>query len=255
MRLPHRAMLSSLFVLLSLSGSAQADGLSDLKAALARLHGQAPIKAVLEARTWVRHGDGKDLEEDQGQASVSIDDNARGLQIFYSKDMLARAESEERAKEKDPKSKTPTLGAMREFDSNALRPMIWAAANLSRMMEKAKLKTEKADTYNGKPARLLSFDIPIDSLSEKDKKYVKKFDGGIDVWIAADGTPLGSRSHQNVSGRAFIVISFESKNEDEQVYQLVGDRLIAVRMVSSHSGSGAGEKMEARSTKTLQLQS
>ncbi len=236
------------------SSAAHADGLSDLKAALARLQGQTPLKAVVEAKTWNRQGEGKELEETHGIASVLVEETGRGLHVLYSKEMLAKLEAEERLKEKDNKAKTPTLSALSEVNSSALRPMISAAGGLTRSMEKATYKSEKLDSFNGKPARLLSFELSIDKLSEKDRKYMKKFDGNLDIWIAADGTPLASRQTQAISGRAFIVISFEMKNEEEWIYSTLGDRLIALKKESKNSGSGMGEKGEGKVTKTLQLQ-
>ena len=236
-------------------GVAQADGLTDLKAALTRLQGQAPLKAVIEAKTWNRQGEGKEQEETTGLASVTIDDGVRGLQVLYSKDMLSRLEAEEHAKEKNSKSKTPTLSAFKEFNSTELRPMISASGSLLRALEKHVFKSEKVESYNGKPARLLNFDLPLEKLPEEARKYVKKFEGSLDIWIAPDGTPLASRSHQNMSGRAFVVVSFEQKNENEAVYSQLGDRLLTVRKETKNSGSGMGEKGESKVVKTLQIQS
>lgn len=232
-----------------------ADGLGDLKSALARLQGQSPLKAQVDAKTWNRQGDGKESDETQGSASVMVEEGARGLSVIYSKDMLTRLEAEERQKERDAKAKTPTLSALSEVNSSSLRPMLSAAGSLSRSLEKAVFKAEKPDTYNGKPARHLSFDLTLDKLSEKDRKYVKKFEGALDVWIADDGTPVASRSSQTLSGRAYVVVSFEFKNEEDLVYGVVGDRLVTLKKESRNSGSGMGEKGEGRAVKTLQVQS
>lgn len=236
------------------SAHTRADGLSDLKAALVRLQGQTPVKALVEAKTWNRQGEGKDQEETQGLASVSIEESSRGLQVLYSKEMLLKLESEERQREKDKKAKTPTLSALSEVNSSALRPLISAASSLSRSLEKANFKSEKVDSFNGKPARLLNFEMSIDKLNERERKYMKKFDGQIDVWIAADGTPLASRLTQAASGRAYVVISFEMKNEEEWLYGIVGDRLVALKKESKNSGAGMGEKGEGKVIKTLQIQ-
>lgn len=234
--------------------SAHADGLTDLKAALTRLQGQTPLKAVVEAKTWSRDGEGKDMEETTGHASVSVEEGTRGLQVFYSKDMLARLETEERAKEREPKAKTPTLSALNEVNSSALRPMISAAGSLARTLDKAVFKGERTDTYNGKPARVVSFAMSMDKMSEKERKYVKEFEGNLDVWIAEDGLPYASRSTLNVSGRAFVVVSFNFKKDEDWVYGLVGDRLVALRRETRNSSSGMGEKGEGKVVKTLQIQ-
>ena len=95
--------------------------------------------------------------------------------------------------------------------------------------------------------------LSVEKLSEKERKYMKKLDGSFDVWIAEDGTPLASRSSQTVSGRAFVVVSFEMKNDEDLVYGVVGDRLVALRKESRTSGSGMGEKGEGKVIKTLQV--
>ena len=245
--------VAGLFCLMA--GVAQADGLADLKGALSRLQAQAPVKGVVELKAWRKTGDGKEAEESNGQASIVVEDSPRGLQVLYGKDVLSKVESEERARAKDPNLKAPTIYAMSELDTSALRPMVSAAAGLARQVEEATFKGEKADAYAGKPARVLSFEMPIEKLSERNRKYVKKFESVLDIWIAADGTPLASRHNLNVSGRAFVVVSFEQKSDDECVYSQVGDRLVTVRKTSKNSSSGAGEKQESKVTRTLQVQS
>ena len=143
------ALLVSVLVL---GPHAHADGVSDLKSALARLQGQSPLKAQVDAKTWTRQSDNQDSDETQGAASVMVEEGARGLSVLYSKDMLAKLEVEERNKERDAKAKTPTLSALNEVNSSSLRPMLSAASSLSRSLDKAIFKAEKPDTYNGKPA-------------------------------------------------------------------------------------------------------
>lgn len=248
-----RAKTALLVCALVVGTHARADGVSDLRSALSRLQGQSPLKVQVDARTWNRQGDGKDTDETQGVASVVVEEGARGLSVLYSKDMLLKLELEERNKERDTKAKTPTLSALSEVNSSALRPMLSAASSLSRSLDKAIFKAEKPDTYNGKPARLLRFDLTLDKINEKDRKYVKRFEGVLDVWIADDGTPVASRSSQTVSGRAYVVVSFEFKNEEDHVYGVVGDRLVSTKKESRTSGSGMGEKGEGRAVKTLQV--
>ncbi|HEY9100618.1 hypothetical protein [Chitinimonas sp.] len=255
--LPIRLSLSlpAASLLLCASLTSHADGLADLKGALARLQGQAPVSGALEVKSWRKTGDGKDAQEKQGQANFNIEESARGLQVLYGKELLARADAEDRAKSKDKKAKTPTLYALGEVGNRELRNMTTAAAALSRELEDAVFKTEAADSYNGKPARKLSFEMPLEKLSEEARKYVRKFDTTLDIWIANDGTPLASSLHVNASGRAFVVISFEQRSDEERRYAVVGDRLVLLRKDEKGSSSGAGEKQEYKTTTTLQLAS
>ena len=254
----HRGNFLSASVLLATvfsSGLAYADGPADLRSALTRLQGTSPIKAVIEAKTWVRRGEGKEAEETQGSASVALEDNGRGLQVLYGKDLLARLDNEERAREKDSKAKAPLTATMREFSSGELRSMCGAASALSRRLEKASFRAEKADQLNGKNVRMLSYEMPLEKLDEQSRKYVKNYQGHLDIWIDADGTPLASRWSEAASGRAFVVISFESKEDESLTYSVSGDRLFISKKEFKAQSSGAGERSESRTSKTMQVQS
>ncbi|MES2902515.1 MAG: hypothetical protein V4723_22505 [Pseudomonadota bacterium] len=251
----NRPYLAAASMLLAFAATpVRADGVSDMRAALERASVTTPVKASIEARTWRRTGEGKDAEDDQGQVAVNIDDGARGLSILYSKDLLARIDSEKRVKSKNPDAKTPTSTALSELSPSNVLPFISAAPTLSRTIEKAVLKGERAETYQGKPARVLTFDIPMSTLSKQSLKYAKKFDSTIDIWIGADGMPLASRSRQNVSGRAFVVVSFESTYEESAVYALAGERLVTIKRDTRGTSAGAGEKQEFKNNYSMTLQ-
>lgn len=238
--------------LLLFAAAARADGLADLKAALARLQAQTPLKAALEVKTTDRHGEGKEAEEKSGAGGVLVEDGPRGLQVTYAKDLLARMEAESRQQGRDPKARTPTLWALGKLDATAVPPMLSAAGELARRLDDAIPKGEKAGAWHGVAARLLSFSIPDKRLSESARKYVKNFEGSLEVWIAADGTPLASAERETVSGRAFVVIAFEARQEEDCTYAVVGDRLLMLRRESYNLSSGAGEKGEQRVVMTLQ---
>ncbi len=240
-------------VALLAAGTAHADGLADLKAALARLQGQTPLQASLDIKTWRRIGEGKEMEEQQGQVRLAVEDGARGLQLLYGKDLLARVDTEQRAKRQEKKARTPSLWALRELEPTDARAMTLAAAALSREVDEAVYKGEVADTRNGKPARRLNFEMPIERLTERERKYVRNFDAALQVWIAQDGTPLASELHLQLSGRAFVVVSFEQKSDEERSYGVVGDRLVLLRKEERGRSSGAGEQQEFHISKGLQL--
>lgn len=247
-------LLAAATALALASPSARADGLADLKAALARLQGNAPLKGSYEMNLWRRQGEGAEAEEAQAQVSVGLDDGARGLQVLYGRDLLARIDAEQRAGVRDTRAKTPTLDAVGELRIESLKGVVAAAPALARALESAQFKSETAQLWNGKPARLLSFEMPLDKLPERQRRYVKKFDVAFDIWIAADGTPLASRMRQNVSGRAFVVVSFKAANDENRSYGVVGDRLVVLRHEFHGQSSGAGEKDERKLTTSFSPQ-
>jgi hypothetical protein len=236
------------------AGAARADGLADMKAALARASGTAPIKALVETRTWRKLGEGAQAEEERGAASITVEDGARGLSVAHSKEMVTRMDAELRARSKNPNSKTPILSALEEIGPRDVLALTSAAASLVRTIERGQFKGERADSYQGKSARVLTFDMPISTLSTRDRKYAKTFTSVLDVWIGADGMPLASRLRQAMSGRAFVVVTFEARQDEDSVYSLVGDRLLAVHKEARSHAAGAGERDERKVVTALSIQ-
>jgi hypothetical protein len=233
---------------------ARADGLSDLKAALARLQAQTPLKATLDVKTTQRHGSGAEAVDKQGQASIALEDGARGLQVVYARDTLARMDAEARQLVRDPKARTPTTWALAKLDASDLLPLVSATSAVARELEEDTFKGERPDAWNGKPARLLTFAVPVSRVPEQQRKYIKEFDATWSVWIAADGMPLASETHFSIKGRAFVVVSFEAVDDQSCTYAVVGDRLVTLRSEEHSSSSGAGERDDQRVVRTLQAQ-
>ncbi len=219
-------------------------GLADLQQALARFKNQTPLKAQLSYRAESQGGD------DAGSAAVQLplEDGPTGLRLNYPQALLAKAELEDAAKDKDPKADTPTVRGLRELGLAELRDMARAADSLQRRLARASFQSEQPDTWQGRSARRLSFKLE----NTRPNRHVKDYSGQLEVWIDEQGVPLASRAQQRIAGRAYVVISFEMNNEDEAVYQVIGDRLLATRKSSKGSGSGAGERGSQQRVLTLQ---
>jgi hypothetical protein len=234
-------------------GAARADGLGDLRSALARLAGRAPLKADVQVHDWRRTGEGKDAKETQGLATIGVEDGPRGLQPLYSHELLARADAESRVAVKDKKAPKPVAQALGQLGFAELRALASMAPVLQREIDDAVFKNESADNWAGKPARRLVFEGTVDSLAEQDRKYVREFKSVLSVWIGADGTPLASTRHLELSGRAFIVISYELHSDDQRTFAQVGDRLVALTDEEKGHAKGAGETQEYRTERSLQV--
>jgi hypothetical protein len=233
--------------------TARADGHSEFKEALQRLQGQTPVKARIAVQTWRKNGDGADAEEWSGQAAVNAEDGATGLRMHYARDLLARLEIEREAQEKNPKARPATATALGAIEYRDVQNALGAAPWLTRQLRRATFKSETAESWNGQAARKLTFELALGPLTERERKYIKKHEAALEVWIAADGTPLASKLRESVSGRAFIVVSFESRNEDEWAYTVIGDRLVATRHETRNISSGAGERGESKTVLTVQM--
>jgi hypothetical protein len=232
-----------------------ADGFADLRAALARQQAATPVKGSVKAETWGRQGEGKDGDEQRGQASLAFEEGPQGLRLVLARETLLRVDQEQRARDKDPKSTTPTQAGIAALGVSEVRSLLSPAAALLARLDDCTPKGETVEPWNGRPARRLSCEMGTNRIKPADRKYIKKFDGQLDVWIAEDGTPLASRVRVAISGRAFVVVSFDSTSDIDQSFQLIGDRLVAVREERRDSSSGAGERGESRVVRTIQLQS
>ena len=129
--------------------------------------------------------------------------------------------------------------------------MLSPASGLLALLDDCTPKGEVAETWNGKPARRLSCEHGLAKLKGKDRKYVKTYEGKVDVWVGAGGMPLATSVDTKLSGRAYVVITFETSSHFEQTFQMVGERLVAVREERRSSGAGAGEKGEGRTVREL----
>jgi hypothetical protein len=252
MKIPA-ARLALIVLLGALAEAAHADGLSDLRGALARLQAQTPLKASVQGKDWRRTGEGKDAKETQGQATIGLEDGPRGLQPLYPHELLARIDAESHAAIKDKSAKKPLSQAMGQLGFDDLRALASSAPALQHQIDDAQFKSEAADTWAGKPARKLTFEGSVDSLSEDARKYVRDFKSQLSVWIAADGTPLASQRRIDLSGRAFVVVSFEQHSDAQHGYAVVGDRLVATSDDEKGSAKGAGETQEYRTERSLQV--
>jgi len=249
----HLFAPAALLVLLLASPWAQADGLADLRAALARPQGTVALRGMFKADTTSRQGDAADSDDNRGQAQVQFEEGPQGLRLLFSRDTLQRVEQEERSHQRDPKARTPTLTGLKALEVNELRGMLSPTAALLALLDDATLKAEVPEAWNGQPARRLSFELGLGKMRERDRKYIKKYEGTLDIWIGAEGWPLALRQQTQASGRAFLVVTFEMRMREEQTFLLVGDRLVVARRDSQGSGAGAGEKGENHALREVQL--
>ena len=243
----------ALLALLTAAPWARADGVADLRAALARPQGGVALRGLFKADTTSRQGDAADAEVDRGQAQVQFEDGPQGLRLVFGRETLQRIEQEERTRQRDPKARTPTLTGLKALEVNELRGMLSPTAALLALLDEATPKAEVPEAWNGQPARRLSFELGLGKMRERDRKYIKKYEGTLDIWIGTDGWPLALRQQTQASGRAFLVVSFEMRAKEEQTFLVVGDRLVVARRDSQGSGAGAGEKGENQALRELQL--
>ena len=241
-----------LLALLLAGGLLQADGLSDLKATLARMTGQDPVKASVDYQFWSRQGDDKAPVITEGKATTFVEDGPQGLRMSWNRALIQAAAQEARAQAMDPEKRATTRRAIEGLKAVEVSDYLNGAEELLRLLEQGQLLEEKAEAWQGKPARRFLLKL-APRLSKQDQKYVKDFDATASVWVGSDGLPLAAETQTRMKGRALLVISFEQQQKESFQFMKVGNRLVVVRHARESSGSGGGERGQSKTTVILHL--
>jgi hypothetical protein len=228
---------------------ARADGLADLRAALARMPAQSPIRAAV---TLERHQqDDEHPSPEHGKATVDAEAGAEGLRVVYANDVVARAQAEARAQEADPEKTTPTASALRDVRALDLVAVLDAGSALARLLTNATLQKDTRVAVGGRPARQLTFAVKP-KFSKADAKHIKSAESTLVVTTDAENVPLSAELHGSVKAK-FLLMTFEQKTHETWTFGRAGDRLVAVQHREEQSGSGFGQNFSQWTATTLTL--
>jgi hypothetical protein len=230
----------------------RADSGSELKSTLARLTGREPVKARVELDISSGDTDAVKPAGAIGTVTAAVEDGPEGMKILWNRAVMTTADEEHRAQIRNPEAKTPTRRAMDGLSASRLSDYLDAAPELLRTLDEAVFVEEKAETWEGQPARLLAFKL-TPRMDERTRKMIKELDATVRIWIGADGFPLAAERRMQLKGRAYLVISFESTESEEFHFKHIGDRLVVVRHVKESSGSGGGQNNHQKTIANLTL--
>jgi hypothetical protein len=215
----------------------RADGLADLKAALKNLPAPTKVRMKIEEDSTERE-DGKDRTE---RRTVVVEDGPEGTQILEDS-RPAMGPSPKKGGSKGPGGKRN--GDFRE----ALRP----AEGLLEQLEKARLLSEKAEPYEGHPARRLKLALDLDMDAEA-RSHMKQADHEATVWIGQDGLPLAMSHHIEVKARVLLFASVWTKVDIQRRFQRHQDRLLLLDEQADVQGSALGKAFSAKETSRFTL--
>lgn len=222
---------------LLIGNPAAANGLDDLRAALAPLQGQGGLRGTYEAREENTDADKKSGAAEVAQVSAQIDDDAAGLQIRWERGLLKRVAEEGRPVKGAKKNET--LGKIINASSaTRIANAVNYAPQLLYFLSNSQLKQERADNYQGKPARLLELQItpPLDN----DKVKIKENSHLAQIWIDADGLPLGGNVVHSVKASMLVFLSFEQNSKEEMIFAVNANRLVVLRREERGTEKGFG---------------
>lgn len=238
-------------LLLATAGTMLADATSDLRTTLQHLNGQDPVKARVTFELSNRAGDDDKSSATPSQATIDVEDSPEGMRAFWSREMIEGGTGDRRAGGDRPAAHSPRQ-AVDSLNVTTLNEYLNASSKLLHSMEHAELTEEKNDTWEGQPARLLTFKL-TPQLDERSKKYIKEIEASAKVWLTPQGIPLAVQSTGHVKGRAMLVITFESEETENFRFAQVGSRLVVTRHEKQVKSSGAGERGVRSTLATLTL--
>lgn len=243
-------MKPAAFLLSCLVFPLQAGGLDDLRAALNRMQGQGSLRGIYDVNAWSRGGKGKEIEESTGTASAWVEEDAAGLQIRWDRALLQRADEKVKAAKGAQKRDSPTLG----IDSASPLKIHGAmnfAPKLARLLATGQLKQDRADTCQGKPARLL--EIQLTPPGSGDKEMDPKENAyTAQIWVGVDDVPLAATLTKLVKASK-LFISIEMANTEEFTFALVANRLVVLRREERMTTKTLGIEAQQRTIATFTL--
>lgn len=236
-----------IFVVNTISLSATAGTLSDLRTTLERF----PAKAPFAARATVSTNAAADDDANRGgTSSLDIESGASGFSVRIPPSVRDAARQEAAQKKRDPNVATPTRTAMVALTIFDIMDALDAAALLLDDLGEATVVEEKSASWKGKPAKLLRVQVKP-SLAAK-SRYVEEPVIELSIWIGGDGVPLAARRVSTFEAGALFVKAGNIRTE-QWMFAVAGDRLYATRNEQEDNATAVGKKITRSRTVTYKV--
>ncbi|HYC62872.1 MAG TPA: hypothetical protein VEK79_25250 [Thermoanaerobaculia bacterium] len=238
-------------LVLSLAVPLFADPIGDVRAALAKLTAQQPIRATYELQHSVVSEGKFDNDKFSGKAVVGLESDGGEVRIILPKVLLEQVSREHQARTTNVETPTPTANALAEIDTVETSNALDCAPMLLRLIHGAKLLSDAQGTFQGKPVRVLVLRVE-DRIEKEDKGRVKMGENKLTLWLGPDLVPVGAEHLVNAK-ISVLFLKAESKQKKSWYFTQVADRLVRVRHESTQSGSGMGQKSNETVISTVRV--
>lgn len=216
-----------------------ADPLGDVRTALTRLTAREPIHATYELQRVVNNEGKFSDDKFTGKVTVDLEADASGFRIVFPRTLLDQLAREQNAEAKNPKATMPTVSAVQELDPVETSQALDFAPSLLRQLEGAKLVSDAAGTWQGKPVRVLIV-RPLDEPHEGPGK-VTVLENKLTLWLGPDLVPLAVE-HIGAGKFSFLIFKGEARQKQSWHLSRVADHLVTHRHESTQTSSGMGQK-------------
>jgi hypothetical protein len=239
-----------LLIVLVIALPLHADPLADIRTALGRLAATTPIRATFELqRNEVDEGKFANDRLD-GKAAVDVEADGSSFRLVVPRPLLAQIGSELDARAKNPDVNTPTERALNEISTLMAAEAVDGAPPLLRLMDEARVVSDTAGTWGGKPARIVILKV-ADKIGKGPGK-VSISENKLTLWLGSDLVPLAAEHVRNAKF-SFLILKSEQKTKRSWHFARSGDRLLRARYELTQTTSGMGQKGMDLTVATLKV--
>lgn len=229
----------AVLALLGMCGAARANGLDDMRSALAGLQGLGTLHGAYEVRETRTNFAAKPARGPETlQVAAQVSDEASALEIRWDKGLLKRA-AEESSIAKGAARRDALANLIAQTTAARVANAVNYAPRLLQTLALARFKSERMDSYRGKPARLVELvvtpeEVPNDAISIKDNTIVAQF------WLGPDNLPLATVAQHQVDAKFMVFMSYERNAREEYTFAVVANRLVVLKRESQGKEKGPG---------------
>ena len=217
-----------------------ADAVTDVRTALGRFGARETVRATYEVQQSVKNEGKLGNDAFSGKVAVDLESGANGYHIIVGRTLLDQIEREQQARDRNPKLNTPTASALRQIDAVEAADALDFAPRVLRLIDGAKLLSDVAGTWAGKPARVLVLRA-ADRMDPDDAGKVKVAENRVTLWLDAENIPLAV---EHLFGAKFSFLFLKGEMKEKKSWHLAraGDHLVRARYEYTQNSSGMGQK-------------
>ena len=221
-----------------------------LDATLQKLAGTAPVTGTLAVNRISVHGKGAKAR--RSEAGITFDVSAaRGITLRVPGGVLAQAEQQIAAHQRDPELPMPTAEMLGDVNVVQAQRMLDPAAVLRAVLIGAKLLQQTSTTLDGVPATLLRFDLPLRA-TKSERAMVKSYHDELALWLDAHGVPLGYTQNTKTDIGWFLLNADTDRSEQGR-FQVVAGRLVTTRLDVQQIAGALGHHGSTTTRYTLRV--
>lgn len=217
----------------------RADALADVRAALDRLSTEAPVKARVVISRQDTEKEKPKGPEKKGEAVV--EHGPTGLSVHLDPAQLPSAGTQaQRRKQEETTARLDVQAAMELVDP---------AASIRLLLDGATLVSDRAEPFEGKPARTVVF-RPVPDLDEEDRKSVKRYEDVVTLRLDGDTVHLALDRNLDIKVSKML-LSFTVAQKESRRFTRAAGRLVTSSATEETSGSGLGQSSGSKTRWTV----